>query len=315
MTRGSPRAVPGPIPGSGTRNYDFIPGGSPACGALPANVVALSVYFTVVNPLGPGFLFAFPTGSPPATPTSIINYNGTPGELRNNAAIVPVNAATGSFTVGTGVSGTDLIIDINGIFYNDLVSGQRLFITANVNGTGAIVGQNTSTANNSSGVAGAADGGFVHGVQGVIGPAVTSGASGVHGLNTSTVGGTFGVLGVISPVSPGPSEAAVRGLNGGTNSNGSGVWGSHEGGGYGVFGTSDTGPGRVWILDVGLGVRGDTSGTAAGDAGVRGQDGTGNVSGGTLLELSAGVIGLSEDGHGVLGIVDSPAGEGVDRLS
>jgi hypothetical protein len=108
---------PGPIPGSGTRAFDFIPAGSPACGALPSNALALSLYITVVNPLGPGFIYAFPTGNLPATPTSIINYNGTPGELRNNATIMPLSGG-GSFTIGTGVAGTDIIIDINGIFYS-----------------------------------------------------------------------------------------------------------------------------------------------------------------------------------------------------
>lgn len=52
---------PGPIPASGTRDYDFIPSGGASCGALPANVVALSVFFTVVGPSGPGFVYSFPT--------------------------------------------------------------------------------------------------------------------------------------------------------------------------------------------------------------------------------------------------------------
>jgi hypothetical protein len=108
---------PGPIPGSGARTYDFVPGGSTACGALPSNVVALSLFFTVVGPAGPGFIFAYPAGQPPASPVSIINYQA--GDLRNNAAIVPVDGA-GAFTVTAGVSATDLIIDINGVFYSDL---------------------------------------------------------------------------------------------------------------------------------------------------------------------------------------------------
>jgi hypothetical protein len=108
---------PGPIPGSGSRTYDFVPGGSTGCGTLPSNVVALSLFFTVVGPAGPGFIFAYPAGQPPASPVSIINYSS--GDLRNNAAIVPVDAA-GAFTVTAGVSATDLIIDINGVFYSDL---------------------------------------------------------------------------------------------------------------------------------------------------------------------------------------------------
>ena len=61
---------PGPIPASGTRVYDFFPAGSPSCGPLPGNIfpVAVSVFLTVVNPSGPGFLYSFPTGAPPGHP-------------------------------------------------------------------------------------------------------------------------------------------------------------------------------------------------------------------------------------------------------
>jgi hypothetical protein len=185
---------PGPIPGSGARNYDFIGGGSGDCGTLPSNVVALSLMFTVVGPLGPGFIYAYPTGAPPASPVSIINYNA--GELRNNAAIVPVDPATGSFTVTAGVSGTDLIIDINGVFYNNLVGAEQLAIFTTRDNSAAILGQNNSNVNGTHGVGGFAPGtGIVHGVQGQITSAAAAGSSGVHGIANAGAGRRYGVLG------------------------------------------------------------------------------------------------------------------------
>lgn len=143
---------PGPIPASGTRDYDFIPGGGTGCGVLPSNVVALSLFLTVVNPSGPGFLYAYPTGAPPGSPTSIVNYNA--GELKNAAAVIPVDPGTGSLTIGVGGAGTDLIIDLNGVFYNNLqVQGEFSIHTIN-NGGWAIMGENGSSSNDSPGFSG-----------------------------------------------------------------------------------------------------------------------------------------------------------------
>ena len=135
---------PGPIGtagAGGTRNYDFVPGSvMPSCDStLPSSVVALSLNFTVVNTLGAGFLYAFPQGGTPP-PVSILNY--VAGELKSNAAIVPVDPASGAITVGTGVSGTDVIIDINGVFYNNLENDDRLSIFSSFPAGAAILGQN-----------------------------------------------------------------------------------------------------------------------------------------------------------------------------
>ena len=53
---------PGPIPASGTRAFDFIPAGSPACGALPSNALALSLYHHRGQPAGSGFHLCVPDG-------------------------------------------------------------------------------------------------------------------------------------------------------------------------------------------------------------------------------------------------------------
>jgi hypothetical protein len=206
---------PGPIPASGSRTYDFIPGGSPACGALPANVVALSLFFTVVGPAGPGFIFAYPAGTPPADPVSIINYNA--GELRNNSAIVPV-AGGGAFTVTAGVSATDLIIDINGVFYLDL-GPDNLVLTST--SFAVILAINNGSTPGRSGVRGASNGGGVtFGVEGSTTLFASSGSAGVvgrsQGVNylTPASGGVIGTapdpeIGVIGV---GDFEG-VRGIN------------------------------------------------------------------------------------------------------
>ena len=60
---------------------------------------------------------------------------------------------------------------------------------------------------------------------------------------TATTAGATGVLGRVVPTAPGADSAAVRGTNSGTNAKGSGVAGSHAGGGDGVSGKSVKGAG------------------------------------------------------------------------
>jgi hypothetical protein len=298
----------GPIGPGGTRVYDFIPSGGVGCGALPANVVALSVFFTVVGPSGPGFLYAFPTGSPPGSPTSILNYNA--GELKNAAAIVPVEPLSGAFTLGVGGAGTDVIIDLNGIFYNALTPSHHLLILANAPGTGAIFGQNTSTASGSMGVGGFTNGGIGYGVSGEAGYGSASGSAGVFGINYSNAASSFGVFGQIS--APNLNSAAVRGLVSlPAQNSGMGVWGDNAYG-TGVAGTSTTGFGVYGGSSSNFGVRGDSAtaagvsgkvtSNAAGVAGVVGFDGDAEFVPGIDEQVSAGVKGVSGQRAGVLGM-------------
>ena len=81
------------------------------CG-IPATAQAVSFNFTVVNTAGPGFLLVFPEGG--AQPVvSTLNY--AVSQTVANAAVVPLGA-TGAITVIPGVSGFDLIIDVNGYY-------------------------------------------------------------------------------------------------------------------------------------------------------------------------------------------------------
>lgn len=56
--------------------------------------------------------------------------------------------------------------------------------------------------------------------------------------NDSSTLAAIGVHSIITPTSPGPSSTAVLGQNNGTGLFGIGVWGSHAGAGWGVYGSS-----------------------------------------------------------------------------
>jgi hypothetical protein len=65
----------------------------------------------------------------------------------------------------------------------------------------------------------------------------------VVATNPSTADYAFALHGIISSASPGAFSAAVRGQNNGTGGYGIGVWGSQDGSGWGVYGTSVSGYG------------------------------------------------------------------------
>jgi endosialidase-like protein len=84
--------------------------------SIPATATAVSLNVTATNTLGPGFLTLYPQGG--AQPlVSTLNY--VAGETVANAALVPLGP--GGVTVVAGVSGTDLILDVNGYATDSLV--------------------------------------------------------------------------------------------------------------------------------------------------------------------------------------------------
>jgi hypothetical protein len=85
------------------------------CG-VPAEALAVSLNVTATNTLGAGFFLLHPAGG--ATPlVSTLNYLAA--ETVANAALVPLGP--GGLTVIAGVSGADLILDVNGYFPDPLV--------------------------------------------------------------------------------------------------------------------------------------------------------------------------------------------------
>jgi hypothetical protein len=253
-----PPALAGGVP----RNFDL--NSSAQCPGIPNGAVAYSLNVTVTNTTGPGFILIFPKDFGQPT-VSTLNY--VAGQTVANAAIVPAGTG-GAVTVIAGVSGTDLIIDINGYFTNEYNS-DRFFYAESLSALPAIIGD-----------------------------------------NVSAMGNAIGVMGRIPTTTTGSGSAGLRGINQGTGAGGVGVWGSHAGSGWGIYGTSVGG----------LGVFGTTGSQSIGVAGVRGQDGGGDVptpaagfvSDG-ILRVSAGVRGESHAGNGVYGLTH--LGRGVVGVS
>jgi hypothetical protein len=299
-TRGPAGTFGGPSLTAGVPRNFPIPTGP--CSGIPGGADAYSLNFTVVNTEGPGFIKAYPQGTA-APVVSSLNYTGADQTVAN-AAIVPAGLS-GGITVVAGVSGTDLIIDVNGYYTQSYNSDNYFSVTGAFSNGGVIFGHNTntssvgyggnfiaeSTANEAAGVRGVANG-------------ATGVTAGVRGENVSTSVNARGVLGVVISTSPGAGSAGVRGINNGTGGAGIGVYGSQDGGGYGVFGTTPDGRG-VYGYSTGSGVNygvyGRTASTAAGAAGVYGSDKLPST--GSSVR-SAGVFGSSRDFVGVEGISD-----------
>jgi len=161
----------------------------------------------------------------------------------------------------------------------DSSTANAVGVLGRVNSTGAgsnssgVRGVNFSLNSNGYGVNGEHAGGGtgVRGVSqtgiGVLGThsAATGTGAGVSAETHSTTSNANAILGTVIPTNPGGFSTAVRGVNNGTGGNGIGVWGSQNGGGYGVFGTAETGTGVYGKANDpgGTGVRAEGNGTSS----------------------------------------------------
>jgi hypothetical protein len=113
-----------------------------------------------------------------------------------------------------------------------------------------------------------------------------AGSVAIEGLTNSPLANVSAVIGTVTTTGPGAFSAGVRGINNGTSGLGIGVWGSQNGGGWGVYGTAPSGIGGNFSSSSGTGAAGSSS------------SGTG-VSG--LSTSGSGLSGVSTSGAGVLG--------------
>ncbi|MBK9965878.1 MAG: hypothetical protein IPP07_13625 [Holophagales bacterium] len=243
---------PPALAGSSARSFPMTSASGP-CPGIPTGAAAISLNITVVNTAGPGFIMIYPQGG--AVPTvSTLNYNA--GQVLGNAAIVPMSA-TGGITVVAGVSGTDLILDVNGYFIsgptrlNDwemfslvgsypgvLFSVENDYVGLDGIGRAGLFTSRTDVGDSAALMGHAfADAGVTRGVTGrnrsitdnacgVSGEAVGSGmVFGVIGRTSSSASSAAGVLGIAgNPVYPNNAIASTVGVLG-TNTTGSGVLG------------------------------------------------------------------------------------------
>jgi hypothetical protein len=248
-TRGpaGPFGAPSLAQGS-PRNFALRSG---PCTGIAVGVASYSLNITVTNTLGPGFLLIFPQGG--AQPlVSTLNY--VAGQTVANAAIVPAGAFEG-VTVIAGVSGTDLIIDINGYFEDSgtiINPGEVVGFRGSLPGEGLVFSENTNTSTFDSTSAfrgvmsGAGNGGSA--IQGV--QFTGSGVNyGVRGNNFGTTNGSAGVLGVSGTRTPSNTNFFPTGVRGESTGVRNGVLGTIQdfvGGGFAVGGfTFDATPAIV----------------------------------------------------------------------
>lgn len=176
----------------------------------------------------------------------------------------------------------------------------------------------------------------------VVAEVLADGGTAVWGLHTSANGSepailgetyssaanTSAIKGVLANSSAGASSAAVRGINFGTGASGIGVWGSQDGEGFGVYGSSPKGIGVYGYsnstlsgafnegvrgqsdFEAGVGVKGIASATSGPSTGVMGTSASSNGDGvfGWATSTTGGV-------SGVLGRTDSTTGFGVRGFS
>lgn len=131
--------------GGSPRSFDL--NDDPLCTGIPPSVGAYSLNITVTNAQGPGFILIYPQGGV-QPPVSTLNY--VAGQTIANAAIVPAGTG-GGVTVIAGVSGTDVIIDINGYYAPAGLNIGTIFNytgNATVNSTLAISGSTNAASPN-----------------------------------------------------------------------------------------------------------------------------------------------------------------------
>ena len=266
-TRGPVGPYGGPsLPPSTARTFDLNNG---PCSGLPAGIEGYSLNVTVTGTQGPGFILINPTGGPVAL-VSTLNY--VAGQTIANAVIVPAGTA-GAIDVTAGVSGTDLIIDVNGYFSATADNQANTFEVVNSGASNipAIQGITNSTAANATGVRGLAT-------------AVTGTTVGVWGQTNSTSDNATGVYGVAT-------------ASGGTTV---GVWGRSQSGGVlamGVYGEDTSGGNGNGVVGSGYyGVTGNS--THVNGTGVVGRNSSDTARG--SLGLGGGVYGVFA-GAGTIG--------------
>jgi hypothetical protein len=120
-----------------------------------------------------------------------------------------------------------------------------------------------------------------------------SGSTALEGLTNSTAANASAIIGTVTPTSPGGFSAGVRGINNGTTGNGIGVYGSQNGSGWGVYGTTPNGWGVYGLSNNGNGVVGNST---AGGTGVLGLSIAGSAGGFSIinpLNSSAGLYSIT----------------------
>jgi hypothetical protein len=174
------------LPPATTRNFDLNSG---PCTGIPSEVAAYSLNITATQTQGFGDLRLWPTG---ATPPLVSTLNYVPNQTIANAAIVPADM-NGSISIVAAVSGTHLIIDINGYFTDRPNPGNEWYFLGQEAGQLMYVYNTEGSASNAIGVWGQTNSnGFrSFGVTGFSAFAPTGDVGGVRGAANDFFGQPF----------------------------------------------------------------------------------------------------------------------------
>lgn len=248
----------GPPSLAANANRTFVIAGQ--CG-IPFSARAVSFNLGVLNVGGAGDLRVFPDGA--ALPTvSTLNYNANTPNIAN-AAVVPLGGTAG-ITVRADAVSVDLIIDVNGYYYDGtslaLPPGSQFQIIGTCNSCSTVYGENQSTSSGSRAIRGVASAttGSSYGVLGQV-SSTTTDSSGLRGEANGTTGiingaegrtfsladGSTGVAGFDSrsSVSLTPGFGFSTGVRGNAGNGVAGV--TSTGGGYGVTGVLTNSAGTI----------------------------------------------------------------------
>lgn len=99
----------------------------------------------------------------------------------------------------------------------------------------------------------------------------------IEGATNSQGNNVSAIRGVVTSVSPGSFSAGVIGQNNGTGNNGIGVYGAHNGAGWGVYGTAQGGVGVYGNSTSGIGVYGQSAASGPSVMGFKDGNGLGNA--------------------------------------
>jgi hypothetical protein len=186
---------------------------------VPAGAQAVSLNATVVKPVGPGFLTLWAQGDA-FPPVSTLNYLGN--DVIVNAAVVPLSAS-GGISMALGVSGGDVILDVNG-FYGPTPADPSAYFSLINNSSGytmRLTNQSTSCGGtcglSASVLSGNAIGAYSYGSAGFGVAAETYSTrnkdAAVNGESYGATGSVYGVRGRVNS-STSTDSAGVLGIDG-----------------------------------------------------------------------------------------------------
>jgi hypothetical protein len=110
-----------------------------------------------------------------------------------------------------------------------------------------------------------------------------AGSTAYEGLTNSLANNVSAIIGTVTTASAGSFSAGIKGINNGNAGNGIGVWGTQNGTGWGVYGTTPGGIGVYGLSTTGTGAQGTSTsgngvaGTSTSGIGVYGTSSTGNA--------------------------------------